>query len=71
MNRAQARHAKAMARKIKTCAESMALSMGAIEREDLSDTPLGVVKSLFDELEGYWRSIKSVLKDMLPELDEQ
>jgi hypothetical protein len=71
MNRAQARHAKAMARKIKTHAEGMALSMGAIEWEKLEDVPLEIVKERFGELGGYWRSIQSVLKDMLPELDDQ
>ena len=71
MNRQQARHAKAMARKIRIHAESMAHPMSAIEREDLSDMPLDMVKNLFGELEGFWRSIQSVLEDMLGELDEQ
>jgi len=71
MNRAQARHAKAIARKIKTRAEHMALSMGAIEREDLSDTPLDVAKNLFGDLEWDWKSIQNVLTDMLEELDNQ
>ena len=71
MNRAQSSHAKAMARKIKTNAESIASRMGAIEREDLEDVPLDVVKSHFDELEGYWHSIQSILADMLPGLSDQ
>ncbi len=71
MNRSQATHAKSMARKIKTNAESMSLSMNVIEREDLEDVPLDTVKSLFGELEGHWHNIQSILADMLHGLDEK
>jgi len=71
MNKAQARHSKSMARKIRAHADRMSLSMGAIERENLEGVPLDTVKELFGELEGYWKSIRSVLEDMLGELDRQ
>jgi len=45
--------------------------MGAIEREDLSDTPPEVIKAHFGEQEGHWHNIQSILKDMLPEFDNQ
>jgi len=71
MNKAQARHSKSMARKIRMHADSLSRSMAAIEREDLSNVPLDTVKSLFGEVEGYCTNIQSVLSDMLSELDEQ
>jgi len=71
MNSSQARHSKAIARKIRIHADGIVSQMGAIERENLSDVPLDVVKGHFDELERRWRNIQGVLKDMLPELDDQ
>jgi hypothetical protein len=42
-----------------------------IERENLEDIPLEIVKEKFGELGYYWGDIQSVLADMLEELDEQ
>ena len=72
MNKSQSRHAKAMARKIKTHAESVAISMGAIDREDLSDVPLSTITALFTrEMEGHIRNMRDVVTDMLPELADK
>ncbi len=72
MDKSQSRHAKSMARKIKTHAESVALSMAAIDREDLSNVPVSTVTALFTgELDGHIRSIRSVVSDMLSELTDQ
>jgi len=72
VNRQQARHAKAMARKIKTHAEGITLRMASIEREVLEDVPLGTVTTFFThELEGYIRGMRAVVTDMLDELADQ
>jgi hypothetical protein len=73
MNTSQARHAKAMARKIKTHAESIARNMTAIESQgNYADIPIETVNALFTvELTGHIRNIEQVVEDMLPELDRQ
>jgi hypothetical protein len=71
MNKAQARHAHAMARKIETQAQSIVYDMQALQRDDLATAPLSVVYGKLKDMEGYIRSIQSIVTDMLPSLPEQ
>jgi len=71
MNQSQARHAKSMARHIRTHAESLVRSMEAIERENLEQVPVVTIESKFDEVPGILESIQQVLDDMYGELRSQ
>lgn len=75
MNKAQARHASSMAKKIKMHASSIIGRMNAIEYEcahtEAEDVPVENVEQIFNELEADWQAIQSVLNEMLPELKEQ
>ncbi len=57
MDTSQYRHAKAMARKIRTHAETIVHKMEAIERENLEHVPVVSIESIFDEVPGYLESI--------------
>ncbi len=61
MEKSQSRHAKAMARKIRTHAETIVHKMEAIERENLEQVPVVSIESIFDEVPDYLESIQQVL----------
>ena len=74
MDKAQARHARAMAKKIKGHAALIVTQMAVIEHldgEDLTPVSLNVIIERFNELEYSWSGIQRVLADMLPELQQQ
>ncbi len=75
MNKAQAMHAKSIARHIREHAEHIVHSMASIESTSVSrlaDIPLDVIEGKFSsEVPAGLRDIQKVLKDMLPELDKQ
>lgn len=71
MNKAQALHAKSIARHIREHANKIVITMASIESTNLSDVPLDIIEGHFGELEYHWNSIQQVLEDMLPELERQ
>lgn len=73
MNKQQARHAKSIARHIRTHAESIVREMTSIEsQDDYTQIPLSTVRALFtSELDGHIRNIQAVISDMLPDLEGQ
>jgi hypothetical protein len=71
MNKQQARHAHAMARKIEDHLAAMQRRMASIQRERLDDISTDIIVKLFDELPGHWRNIERVITDMMPDLEEK
>lgn len=71
MNKQQARHAQAMANKIKTHLQAMQWAMNAISEEAtiaLEQVPIENVTQQFRILERRWEEIQNVLRDMEHEL---
>ena len=74
MNKAQARHAKSIARHIREHLQSMLASMSSIESAGLTtlaDIPLDVMEGKFSEVPAGLEDIQQVLDEMLPELPKQ
>jgi len=64
MDKAQARHAKAMANKIKIHLQAMQWVMDPLVADKSELMPIGVVHEQFRILERRWEEIQSVLRDM-------
>lgn len=71
MNKAQALHAKSIARHIREHANRIVLAMASIESTNLSDVSLDVMEGKFSEVPAGLEDIQEVLEDMLPELSKQ
>lgn len=70
MTKEQARHARAIARKILTQVSSMESEMVSISQNTLEDVPVQTIEETFNELAHYMDRIYSILNDMLGGLNE-
>lgn len=71
MNKAEVRHAKAMANKINGYVAHMRMKMRNLidaTDEDYKDVPVENAEEVFNNLERDWNEIQSVIRDMLGDL---
>lgn len=71
MNKAEARHTKAMANKISGYVAHMRMKMRNLidaQDEDYKDIPVENAEEVFNNLERDWNEIQSVIHDMLGDL---
>lgn len=71
MDRTQARHARAMANKIREHSQHMSIRMKNLVEatdKDFEHVPVENVENVFNDLKSDWNMIQRVIQDMLGEL---